>query len=131
LKSFEGLTLLNEHDLLVDPMAMDSTEELLNKLKLELRRGVLILAVLSQLRREHFGYSLRKVLAESGLEIDEGTLYPLIRRLENQGLLTSEWRVESNRKKRFYRLSSDGRKALKQLSKEYSQLNDSLQQILG
>lgn len=112
-------------------MAMDSTEELLNKLKLELRRGVLILAVLSQLRREHFGYSLRKVLAESGLEIDEGTLYPLIRRLENQGLLTSEWRVESNRKKRFYRLSSDGRKALKQLSKEYSQLNDSLQQILG
>jgi len=110
---------------------MDSTEELLNKLKLELRRGVLILAVLSQLRREHFGYSLRKVLAESGLEIDEGTLYPLIRRLENQGLLTSEWRVESNRKKRFYRLSSDGRKALKQLSKEYSQLNDSLQQILG
>ena len=110
---------------------MDSTEELLNKLKLELRRGVLILAVLSQLRREHFGYSLRKVLAESGLEIDEGTLYPLIRRLENQGLLTSEWRVESNRKKRFYRLSSDGRKALKQLSKEYGQLNDSLQQILG
>ena len=71
----------------------------LESLRSELRRGALILAVLGQLRAEHYGYSLRKALAERGVEIDEGTLYPLIRRLESQGLLTSQWREEDNRNK--------------------------------
>ena len=66
------------------------------KLKLELRRGVLILAVLAELREEHYGYSLRKNLLNKGMDIDEGTLYPLVRRLEKQGLLESEWREENN-----------------------------------
>ncbi|TQV89637.1 PadR family transcriptional regulator [Aliikangiella coralliicola] len=100
------------------------------KLKLELRRGVLILAVLAELREEHYGYSLRKNLMTKGLEIDEGTLYPLIRRLEKQALLTSEWREEGNRKKRFYRLSEIGEKTLEKLTKDWQQVESTLNNIL-
>jgi PadR family transcriptional regulator PadR len=100
-------------------------------LRLELRRGCLVLAVLAQLRTEHYGYTLRKALAGRGLDVDEGTLYPLLRRLESQGLLTSEWREEDKRNKRFYRVSPDGRQMLKDLLSEWEGLNDSLHAILG
>ncbi len=98
-------------------------------LRLELRRGCLTLAVLSQLRSEQYGYTLRKALDDLGLEIDEGTLYPLLRRLETQGLLQSEWREENRRKKRFYRLSPDGRIVLGNLLNDFSLLNASLDRI--
>ncbi len=100
------------------------------KLKLELRRGVLILAVLSELRDEHYGYSLRKNLMTKGLEIDEGTLYPLVRRLEKQGLLTSEWREENKRKKRFYQLSDVGQDTLEKLTEHWRQTESALNTIL-
>ncbi len=99
-------------------------------LRLELRRGSLILAVLGQLRREHYGYSLRIALAASGVEIDEGALYPMLRRLETQGLLTSEWREEERRNKRFYRLSPMGADLLTRLIAEWRGLNKSLDEIL-
>jgi PadR family transcriptional regulator PadR len=98
-------------------------------LRLELRRGCLVLAVLARLRREHYGYTLRKSLAEGGLEIDEGTLYPLLRRLETQGLLESEWREEDKRKKRFYRLSGEGAVTLNLLLAEWRIINTTLGQI--
>ena len=101
------------------------------KLKLELRRGVLILAVLAELRSEHYGYSLRKNLIAKGLEIDEGTLYPLIRRLEKQGLLESEWRQEDKRKKRFYQLSEVGKTMLINLSEDWNQVTSTLNKILA
>lgn len=93
------------------------------KLKLELRRGAIVLAVLGQLQSEHYGYSLRKALIKQGLSIDEGTLYPLIRRLEKQGLLRSEWREEGKRRKRFYLISGEGREVLNRLHDEWSHLN--------
>jgi len=99
-------------------------------LRLELRRGCLVLAVLAQLRVEHYGYTLRKALADDGLEIEESTLYPLLRRLETQGLLTSEWREEDKRNKRFYRLSKDGKVILKQLLEEWRGMGESLDRIL-
>ncbi len=83
--------------------------EVLENLRLELRRGCLIVAVLAELRQEQYGYTLRKSLAEHGIAIDEGTLYPLLRRLETQGLLASEWREQDKRNKRFYRLSPERR----------------------
>jgi PadR family transcriptional regulator PadR len=104
--------------------------EVLENLRLELRRGCLILAVLAELRSERYGYTLRKALAEQGMEIDEGTLYPLLRRLESQGLLTSEWREEEKRNKRFYRLSPEGKQVLKQLTTEWKTINESLNAIL-
>ena len=105
-------------------------DELIEKMRMELRRGSLTIAVLAQLRVEHYGYTLRKALEELGLSIDEGTLYPLLRRLESQGLLTSEWREEDKREKRFYRLSAEGRKVLSQLLDEWRGLNASLDRIV-
>jgi PadR family transcriptional regulator PadR len=99
-------------------------------LRLELRRGCLIVAVLAHLRIEHYGYTLRKALDDQGLAIDEGTLYPLLRRLESQGLLQSEWREENKRNKRFYRLSAEGELILEQLLHEWQRINTSLERIL-
>lgn len=104
--------------------------EIFENLRLELRRGCLTVAVLAHLRSEHYGYTLRKAFAGQGLEIDEGTLYPLLRRLENQGLLLSQWREENKRNKRFYRLSPDGTLILDQLLDEWRRINASLDRIL-
>ncbi len=104
--------------------------DVFENLKQELRRGALTLAVLSQLRVERYGYTLRVALSDLGLEIEEGTLYPLLRRLESQGLLVSEWREEDRRKKRFYRLSPDGQATLDRLLAEWRSINLSLERTL-
>jgi PadR family transcriptional regulator, regulatory protein PadR len=108
---------------------MTVAENQFESLRLELRRGSLTLAVLAQLREEHYGYTLRKDLAERGLEIDESTLYPLLRRLETQGLLVSQWREEDKRNKRFYRLSPDGEQILAKLLEEWQAINKSITSI--
>jgi len=108
-----------------------SMDDLFENFRLELRRGCLVLAVLAQLRTEHYGYTLRKALANQGLAIDEGTLYPLLRRLESQGLLVSEWREEEKRNKRFYRVSPEGAAILERLLEEWRSLNSSLGALLN
>jgi PadR family transcriptional regulator PadR len=102
---------------------MPLAENLFENLRLELRRGCLTLAVLAQLKQEHYGYTLRKALADRGLVIDESTLYPLLRRLEAQGLLASEWREEDKRNKRFYRLTTDGEQMFDRLLEEWEAIN--------
>jgi PadR family transcriptional regulator PadR len=109
---------------------MTLTENVFENLRLELRRGCLTLAVLAQLRQEHYGYTLRKDLADHGLVIDESTLYPLLRRLETQGLLVSEWREEEKRNKRFYRLSPEGEQILTHLLQEWQDINASINRML-
>jgi PadR family transcriptional regulator PadR len=111
-------------------MTQEVQNELFDSLRLELRRGCLVLAVLAQLRAEHYGYTLRRALADEGLFIEESTLYPLLRRLETQGLLTSEWREEEKRNKRFYKLSAEGAAILTLLLAEWNGINDSLHRIL-
>ena len=103
--------------------------EIAEKLRSEIRRGALVLAVLAQLQQEHYGYSLRKSLGAKGLQVEEGTLYPLIRRLEKQGLLASEWREEDKRRKRFYRLSALGHQVYQQLLEDWLELDASVKQI--
>jgi PadR family transcriptional regulator, regulatory protein PadR len=105
-------------------------DDLYENLRLELRRGSVIVAVLAQLRAEHYGYALRKALEEQGLAVDEDTLYPLLRRLEAQGLLTSEWREEDRRRKRFYRISRQGQALLDRLLAEWRDINAALKRIL-
>jgi DNA-binding PadR family transcriptional regulator len=105
---------------------MPIEEDLFEKLRVELRRGSLVLAVLGALRVERYGYTLRQSLEDAGLPIEESALYPLLRRLEAQGLLTSEWREEAKRNKRFYRLSTDGEALLAQLLNEWSAISDSI-----
>ena len=99
-------------------------------LRLELRRGSLILAVLGLLRVEHYGYTLRKALAAQGVDIDEGALYPMLRRLDSQGLLTSVWREEDKRNKRFYRLAPEGEVLLQRLEQDWRAMNVALDKIL-
>jgi PadR family transcriptional regulator PadR len=102
----------------------------LDHLRLELRRGALTLAVLARLRAEQYGYTLGKALTDDGVAIDENTLYPLLRRLEAQGLLLSQWREENKRTKRFYRLSPLGETVLTQLIAEWQTLNTALNRIV-
>ena len=94
--------------------------ELYENVILELRRGVLSIAVLSQLSEEQYGYSLLKLLSDQGLEIDQGTLYPLLRRLEAQGLLKSVWKLEEARPRRYYVISPEGKKILPRLKEEWT-----------
>ena len=108
---------------------MSSTVSFEN-LRLELRRGCLVLAVLAALRDEQCGYTLRKSLGENGLAIDEGTLYPLLRRLESQGLLASQWREHDKRNKRFYRLTTGGTDILERLLAEWRDIDSSINAIL-
>ncbi|MBJ7446809.1 MAG: helix-turn-helix transcriptional regulator [Brevundimonas sp.] len=109
---------------------MPDGTDIFETMRLELRRGSLVLAVLACLRTERYGYSLRQALAADGLEMEESTLYPLLRRLESQGLLDSEWREEEKRKKRFYRLSPQGVTLLASLTDEWRGINASLDKIL-
>jgi PadR family transcriptional regulator PadR len=105
--------------------------DVLENLRLELRRGCLVLAVLAKLRSEYHGYALSKVLAGSGLDVDENTLYPLLRRLEGQKLLVSQWRFEDKRNKRFYRLSEEGQAVLERLLVEWRSINGAIENLLS
>jgi PadR family transcriptional regulator PadR len=104
-------------------------EATFDKLRVELRRGALVMAVLLSLRTERYGYTLRSDLEEAGLPIDEGALYPLLRRLESQGLLKSEWRENAKRNKRYYRLSPAGETMLAQLRDEWDGISNSITRL--
>jgi PadR family transcriptional regulator PadR len=106
------------------------TNESFENVILELRRGVIVLAVLSRLDDEQYGYSLINNLQENGLEIDQGTLYPLLRRLEGQGLLQSNWRIEADRPRRYYILSKEGRELLPRLKKEWAGIVATMKKML-
>lgn len=100
------------------------------KYEQDLRKGVLVLAVLSQLREEQYGYSLRQALAERGMPIEEGTLYPLLRRLESQGLLDSQWQAENGPPRRYYRLSDRGAALYRELSASWGSLATVMTELL-
>ncbi len=107
-------------------------DELVQNMLLELRRGVLSIAVLSQLSKEEYGYSLLKALSDKGMEIDQSTLYPLLRRLESQGLLQSDWRIaDEARPRRYYVISPQGKAVLKKLKSEWSAMAETMKQMLG
>jgi PadR family transcriptional regulator, regulatory protein PadR len=106
------------------------TNESLENLILELRRGIIVLAVLNCLDTEQYGYSLISSLKENGLTLDQGTLYPLLRRLESQGLLQSNWRIESDRPRRYYVISEEGQKLLPQLKSEWNGIVSMMNKML-
>lgn len=89
----------------------------------ELRRGTVVLACLETLERPHYGYALLETLADAGFPVDGNTLYPLLRRLEKQGLLTSEWNTQEPRPRKFYRVSGDGTRLLDLLRSEWRSLD--------
>jgi PadR family transcriptional regulator PadR len=97
----------------------------------ELRRGCLALAVLAELRAEQYGYTLRQSLQRQGLVVEQGTLYPLLKRLETQGFLVSEWRQEGRRQKCFYRLSATGLRLIELLQQEWREIAQTIDAIVG
>jgi PadR family transcriptional regulator PadR len=107
-----------------------TTSEMYENTINELRRGVIVLAVLSQLNEEQYGYSLLKLLSERGLDIDQGTLYPLLRRLESQGLLSSDWNTEGSRPRRYYVISPKGQELLPKLEQEWNKIVSMMEGML-
>lgn len=103
---------------------------LLQSLIIELRRGTLTLAVLSQLRSPQYGYSLVQLLEKSGISIEQSTLYPLLRRLEKQELLSSSWDTTESRPRKYYVLSDFGEEIFQQLKEEWEKTSEELQNLL-
>ena len=95
----------------------------------ELRRGTVVMAALATLSRPTYGYALLESLAEAGFAVDGNTLYPLLRRLEKQGLLNSEWNTEESRPRKFYRVSPEGKALLQQLLDEWQSLHTSIEKL--
>ena len=109
---------------------MFDKEEILKNLRLELRKGSLVLAVLSQLKNKHYGYSLVETLKSKGLEIEQNTLYPLLRRLNTQELLLSTWEVTEPRPRKYYELSENGKIILHELSINFMRNNEIISAML-
>ncbi len=110
---------------------MESTDDILNSLVVELKRGTLILSVLSQLFNPEYGYSLVQKLEQKNNPIDAGTLYPLLRRLEKQKLLESNWDTSETRPRKFYVISEEGKKVFQCLTEEWRALSRKLENLLG
>ena len=108
----------------------DILDELIQSLIIELRRGTLTLAVLSQLQKPEYGYSLVQSLEDKKVQIDPSTLYPLLRRLEKQGLLVSKWELNGNRQRKYYQLSEDGKKEYKKLKNSWTETSEQMIQLL-
>lgn len=125
-----GLTYCVPH-CIVYYMAHRDTQSTAKAGTQELRRGAIVLAILAQLRTEHYGYSLREKLAAGGLAVNEGTLYPLLRRLETQGLLSSDWDLGAGRPRRYYRISRTGRRMLADLKAEWQSLVEVMDRMLA
>jgi DNA-binding PadR family transcriptional regulator len=104
--------------------------EQINQLRLELRRGIVVLAVLHLLDSASYGYNLIQRLAALGLDIEEGTLYPLLRRLEKQGLLQSEWDTTESRPRKYYHISAAGQDVLTSLRAEWQEMVSVMRRIL-
>jgi DNA-binding PadR family transcriptional regulator len=111
-------------------MDKDEMADLEMKFEQELRRGILVLAALSQLEEAKYGYELMSDLGKRGLEIEQGTLYPLLRRLEAQGLLKSEWNVAGSRPRRYYSISPDGQQLLEKLKQSWREQTAVMEQLL-
>ncbi len=109
---------------------MSLVDEVINSLIVELKRGTMVLLVLSQLHTNEYGYSLVKKLEDKDIQIEAGTLYPLLRRLEKQKLLISEWDTSENRPRKYYTLSEDGKIVFKQIKKEWEKMSKILGEIL-
>ncbi|MFI6823953.1 PadR family transcriptional regulator [Micromonospora sp. NPDC050187] len=102
------------------------SDEILRTHLQELRRGTVVVASLVALRRPDYGYALLQRLSAHGFPVDANTLYPLLRRLEEQGLLTSEWNTEESRPRKFYRTSEEGESVLSRLLDDLSTVQTSL-----
>ncbi|KAB3535284.1 PadR family transcriptional regulator [Alkaliphilus pronyensis] len=104
---------------------------IIQNIQQEMRRGTLVLAVLTQMDEPQYGYSLIQALSRQGIDVEQNTLYPLMRRIEKQGLLESVWQIEGNRPRRYYKISELGIKVRAELIKEWNNLRSSMTNLIG
>ena len=109
---------------------MEGEKDLLLTLLLELRRGTLTISVLSQMKEPKYGYALVQSLEKKGVTIDPNTLYPLLRRLENQGLLQSKWETSGTKPRKYYQRTEFGTKIYQQLKAYWENLSSGMEQLL-
>lgn len=109
---------------------MEDKNELISSFLLEMRRGTIVLGTLSQLSHPQYGYSLVQSLCEKGLEIDSGTLYPLLRRLEKQSILISEWETEGSKPRKYYKRTEFGTEIYEELKKQWEFMQSSMNLML-
>mgnify|MGYP001304114968 CR=1 FL=1 len=109
---------------------MSEVNDLIEKMIQELRRGTLTIAVLSQLSEPQYGYSLVTLLNEMGIPVEPGTLYPLLRRLEKQGLLESKWDTNESRPRKYYLMSEMGKGIYTSLVREWHDIATSLNRVI-
>lgn len=110
---------------------VEEEKDLLANMVLELRRGTLVLSVLSQVGSPKYGYALVQSLDEKGVNIETNTLYPLLRRLEKQGLLISEWETGESKPRKYYRRTAEGERIYRDLKEQWSEIADNMQRLLG
>ena len=110
---------------------MSEHDELISNLFSEMRRGAITLCVLSRLNEPRYGYALVETLEHSGMRIEPGTLYPLLRRLEKQGLLESEWVTSGSKPRKYYALSDMGRDVYCALTEEWRSLRQTIDGLTG
>lgn len=109
---------------------MGDIHEIMSTLTLELRRGTIVLSVLSQLNTPQYGYELVKCLEDKGISLDTNTLYPLLRRLEKQEILISEWETDENKPRKYYKRTDFGNQVYKKLLEQWEQMTLSMNQLL-
>lgn len=109
----------------------EASDDAIARIEQELRRGVIVLAALSKMSGPQYGYSLRQAMAEAGLPVEEGTLYPLLRRLEAQGFLESEWKIEDGPPRRYYTMSAKGKALYAELVASWRRLAGSIDAMIG
>ena len=109
---------------------MINTSELFANQSLELRRGTIVLAILSLLKQPRYGYALLQALETDGMPVDAGTLYPLLRRLEKQGVLESSWDTTDSRPRKYYRLSTQGFELYEMLQAEWHTTSEILKKMM-
>lgn len=97
----------------------------------ELRRGAIVLCVLSQLKKPRYGYALVERLEKSGVPVEPGTLYPLLRRLEKQGLLQSEWETSGSKPRKYYVMSADGQNIFHLLCGDWADMQATINNMIS
>ena len=110
---------------------MDEKEKIIENLLQELKRGTLVLSVLLNAGEASYGYSMVNKLQESGVDIEQNTLYPLLRRLEKQGLLESTWDTSESRPRKYYTISGSGREILETLKSEWIKMNEVIKGMMS
>jgi len=109
---------------------LSEVNEIISNIQQEMKRGTLVLAVLTQMDQPQYGYSLIQALTDKGLDVEQNTLYPLLRRLEKQGLLDSDWDTEGSRPRRYYKISDIGKEVRSLLLEDWNRLNDTMLKMM-